>query len=204
MKNRHILVTAWLLVMQMLLAYSHVHAQDDFKNNAFEYSVIASTPFYNPKVDKFTPNWNGSFKRFISSRSDRGGSFYLGLDYNSKLVFKHADSSGVTKIQTSSADFAFGFAIQNKLSTQYAGPVVKLFIGAPLENRDSYKLHFGAALQFNVNLVDFENMFGEVNLVGISVEIGAHGLVYEAPGVKKVLWSPTIGAGVAIRVPNKD
>lgn len=196
-------------ILYLLFGMSqHAKAQDDaeYGNNAFGYSFGATNRIHDEKTEKMIPNWNGSFWRCLGSKQERGGTFYFGLDFNSKIEFKQSDSLGIRYLSTSTMDFATGFTIQNKLSTQYSGRVVKLFCGFPTQNVKEYKFHFGASAQFNFNIIDFQSpLLGEWNLVGIYIEGGVHALVYHPEGLaQRILWSPTIGVGIHLQVPEKQ
>ena len=195
-------------ILYLLFGISqYAKAQDDaeYGNNAFGYSFGATNRLHDSKTEKMIPNWSGSFWRCLGSKQERGGTMYFGVDFNSKVEFKHSDSLGTHYLSTSTLDFATGFTIQNKLSTQYSGRVVKLFCGFPTQNVSEYKFHFGGCVQFNFNMFDFQApLLGEWNLVGIYVEAGVHGLVYHPEGLaQRVLWSPTIGVGINLQIPEK-
>lgn len=194
-----------MLLALVFLISNQVSAQENIPNIAFEYSLGINFASFNPKFEKQTMNWNPSFKRFLGSKQERGGGFYLGTEYNSKLRFKYNDSTGVKIINTSTADAGFGFAIQSNLSSQYCGPVVTFTAGFPLENRKELKFHFSSSTRFNFNIKDFPSpLDNESNVIAIFVEVGVHGLYNEISGVRPVLLSLYYGAGIVIKVPDKN
>ncbi len=206
MKNKkHLWITAMLVISQILLAFTHVNGQvSEIPNNSFGYSIGSDMAFYSPKTDKQTLNWKLSLNRFLGSKNERGGTFYFGLEYDTKLRFKFSDSTGTRIVTTPTGDFAFGFAIQNSLSTQYSGSTVKFTAGVPITNDKEMKFHFGTVLRLNVNLFILDNLFSEPNIFGLYLEVGADGLVYDLPdSPAKTLLSPKFGLGINILVPEK-
>ncbi len=196
-------ITALLFFLQIFFANIETSAQESsIPNSAFCYFVGATTHSHNPKDEDILLNWNVGFNRYLGSRQENGGSVYLGLEYNSKLVFKRKleDSLSERIVSTATGDFALGFAIQNNLSTLFSGSTIKLTAGAPLARDNAMKFHFGVDLRMNVNFVILEDWFGGQNLVGMYLEVGGDGLVYN----NKVLPMAKFGLGVTISALNKE